>query len=197
MRAARHGPNMATTQSAAVETFVEAAREAMRTETDVREQARLVAAAAEELLAADGWFEDAVDFDGDREKVVFHEDQDVGHPDPGFVVRGSVTPPAVLTGGNTPHDHGASFVVYGVYEGQMEQTRYTWDYGDDVTDPQLTESMQYVQTPGEASFILPGEIHRTNIVSDGPTWVVRIESQDLADVARHHYDPDENLITKG
>ena len=185
---------MARSQHEALDTFVEATREAFRSHTDPRAQAELVTDAAEDLVAADGWMEDLIDFDGRRARAELHLDEEYGHPDPGFVVKGSVTHPDEPTGGSTPHDHGATWVVYAVYRGQMEQYRYNWEYDENARNPQLTEQAKFVQEPGDALFLLPGEIHRTNIVSDEPTWVVRIESQHLDTVARHRYNLENNSI---
>jgi hypothetical protein len=187
MADARHEP---------LATFVEETREAIRARTDVREQAETVAGAAEDLVAADGWMEEAMDFDGSRARAELHYDDEVGHPGPGFVVKGSVTDPSEPTGGSIPHDHGSTWVVYAVYRGEMEQYRYGWEYDDDARNPELVEQVRYVQGPGDALFLLPGEIHRTNIVSEEPTWVVRIESQHLDTVPRHRYDRAENRVVK-
>lgn len=185
---------MATTGHRALDTFVDATREAFRTHEDQRQQAQAVSAAAEDLVAVDGWMDELIDFDGRRARAELHLDEEYGHPAPGFVVKGSVTHPDESTGGSTPHDHGAAWVAYAVYRGRMEQYRYGWEYDEDARNPELTERDSFVQEPGDARFFLPGEIHRTNIVSEGPTWVVRIESQHTGSVDRHRYDPDGNGV---
>lgn len=186
---------MAQITHPALEEFVEETRAAFRSHANLREQAAAVTDATEDLLSADGWMEETMDFDGRRARAELHLDEEFGHPDPGFVVKGSITHPEEPTGGSTPHDHGAAWVVYGVYRGTMEQYRYGWDYDEDARNPSLVEVDQFVQEPGDALFLLPGEIHRTNIVSEEPTWVVRIESQHLEDVARHRYDLDADSVT--
>lgn len=185
---------MARARPEPLETFVADAREAFETTTDAREQAEAVTDAAEELVSADGWMEELMKFDGRRARAELHLDEEYGHPEPKFVVKGSVTHPDESPGGSIPHDHGAAWVVYAVYRGKMEQYRYGWEYDDDARNPQLTERAKFLQEPGDALFLLPGEIHRTNIVSDEPTWVVRIESQHLDTVARHRYDLESNRI---
>lgn len=185
---------MSRSQHRALDTFVEATRDAFRTHTDPLSQAEAVTAATEDLLTVEGWMEEMMEVDGRRARAELHLDEEYGHPDPGFVVKGSVTHPEAPTGGSTPHDHGSTWVVYGVYRGTMEQYRYGWEYDEDARTPELTERAKFVQEPGDALFLLPGEIHRTNIVSEEPTWVVRIESQHLDTVARHRYDLDANRI---
>lgn len=186
---------MAETAHAALDTFVEGARSVFRETEDAREQALEVTALAEDLLAERGWFEEAIDFDGRRYRGEFHRDDELGHPGAGFTVKGSVTHPDDDPGGAIPHDHGPAWVVYGVYRGSMEQYRYRWDYDEDGRDPQLVERGSFAQEPGEVMFHLPGEIHRTNVVSEEPVWYVRIESQHLSTVDRHRYDPGTGEIT--
>lgn len=185
---------MAHTGHEALDTFVEETRAAFDSYTDPLNQAETVSGALEELLEADGWMEELMDFDGRRARAELYLDEEYGHPEPGFVVKGSVTHPEEPTGGSTPHDHGSTWVAYGVYRGEMEQYRYGWEYDEDARNPKLTEQAKFVQEPGDALFLLPGEIHRTNIVSEEPTWVVRIESQHLDTVARHRYDLETNSI---
>lgn len=185
---------MARARHEALDTFVEATRSAFESYTDPKRQAEVVTDATSDLVSADGWMEELMDFDGRRARAELHLDEEYGHPDPGFVVKGSVTHPDEPTGGSTPHDHGAAWVVYGVYKGEMEQYRYGWDYDADARNPKLVERAKFTQEPGDALFLLPGEIHRTNIVSEEPTWVVRIESQHLDDVARHRYNLETNSI---
>ena len=63
---------------------------------------------------------------------------------------------------NAPHDHGDSWVVYGVYKGAIEQTKWRWVYPDsDWTSPEIKSAENYVQKEGEVAFFLPGEIHTT------------------------------------
>lgn len=188
---------MSRPQHEALDEFVAATRDAFRSHAAPRAQAEAVTAATEDLVAAEGWMEELMEFDGRRARAELHLDGEYGHPDPGFVVKGSVTHPEEPTGGSTPHDHGAAWVVYGVYRGRMEQYRYGWEYDDDARNPELAERARFVQEPGDALFLLPGEIHRTNIVSEEPTWVVRIESQHLDTVARHRYDLESNSIRTG
>lgn len=181
----------------AVDEFVADTRAAFESHTDALEQAQLVTEATQRLVQKDGWMEEMVDFDGRRARADLHIDEELGHPKPGFAVKASVTHPNEPTGGSTPHDHGSAFVVYGVYRGEMEQYRYNWQYDDEARNPRLKQQTKYVQEPGEALFLLPGEIHRTNIVSDEPTWVVRIESQHVSSIDRHRYDLDANRIHLG
>ena len=196
MRSPAHRVPMAEARHQALDTFVEATREAIRTRSDAREQAEAVTAAAADLVAEDGWMEQLMDVAGTRARAELHYDDELGHPEPGFVVKGSVTDPSEPTGGSVPHDHGAAWVVYAVYRGEMEQYRYGWEYDDDARNPRLVERAVFTQEPGDVLFLLPGEIHRTNLVGEEPTWVVRIESQHLDTLNRHRYDLETNGVAK-
>ena len=97
------------------------------------------------------------------------------------------------------HDHGASYVVYGVYRGAIEQTKYTWTYptDGDWTGPVLEPGDCFVQNAGNVAFFLPGEIHRTTAVGNEVPVVLRLEGQFLDRVVRHTYDlenDDEALL---
>jgi hypothetical protein len=96
---------------------------------------------------------------------------------------------------NLPHDHGAAWVVYGVYDGEIKQTKFRWFYpGEGVDSVQIKETGDFVQRDGKVAFFLPGEIHNTLNVSGGRALVVRLESQKLDRVVRYQYNPDEGTV---
>jgi hypothetical protein len=104
-------------------------------------------------------------------RVDLHIDDKYGHPGPGFCLMTSLPGPGSEgAGGRLPHDHGASFVVYGVCKGAIEQTKYKWTYTKDRdwTSPELKTSERFVQKPGDVAFFLPGEIHKTIRVGTQP-----------------------------
>ena len=89
---------------------------------------------------------------------------------------------------NLPHDHGTTWVVYGVYEGAIEQTKWRWSYPEtDRTSPEIKPLESWVQGPGEIAFFLPGEIHHTRCVAEDRAVVVRLEGQKLAGMLRHRF----------
>ncbi len=67
--------------------------------------------AQRELVATDGWMEGLMGFDGRRARAELHLDDEYGHRDAGFVVKGPVTHPEEPTGGSPSHDHGSTWVV--------------------------------------------------------------------------------------
>jgi hypothetical protein len=153
------------------------------------------------LLAVPGILGDHVkgSSDGGFGLVDLHQDDRYGHPGPGFLVMCAQLPPRPraqksLTRG-TPHDHGASWVVYGVCRGAIEQTKFRWVATDGQwLSPELRESERFVQREGDVAFFLPGEIHKTAAVSDGPAVVVRVEGRAMDRVTRHRYAPETNAV---
>ena len=96
---------------------------------------------------------------------------------------------------NLPHDHGAAWVVYGVYDGAIEQRKWRWFYpGEGVDTPQIKETGDFVQENGTVAFFMPGEIHTTKNISGKRSLVVRLESQKLDRVTRYQYDPKKNTV---
>jgi predicted metal-dependent enzyme (double-stranded beta helix superfamily) len=76
-----------------------------------------------------------------------------------------------------PHDHGRSWVVYGVQQGISEMTTYAR-----VTDADGTMSLvkrgSTLLHPGEVQVYLPGDIHDTRCV-EGPALLYRFTERDL------------------
>ena len=96
---------------------------------------------------------------------------------------------------NLPHDHGSAWVVYGVYEGAIKQTKWRWFYpGEGVDTVQIKQTGDFVQGDGKVAFFLPGEIHDTLNVTGDRALVVRLESQKLDRVVRYQYNPDEGTV---
>ncbi|MBX5490177.1 MAG: hypothetical protein IRZ14_03390 [Chloroflexi bacterium] len=112
-------------------------------------------------------------------------------PDYGFIqmghFHGPATPEARM--GGVPHDHGPCWVLYGVYRGGIEITRYRRT--DDGRDP-ARASLEQVEvaaiTPGIVRPYLAGEVHRTRQLSAEGSLVMRFLSGDLDRVARYRYD---------
>lgn len=175
----------------AIDRFVAAVRDVFATTPDARAQAQGISAHMRTLLASPGLMEEIQQRGGGKPgRIDLHIDDTYGHPGPGFCLMTSLTPKGKATGGARAHDHGASYVVYGVYKGAIEQTKYTWAYTDkaDLTAPELRAGERFVQNEGDIAFFLPGEIHKTSAVGDAPPIVLRLEAQLLDRVARHTYN---------
>lgn len=175
----------------AIDKFVNAVRDVFANTPDARAQARQISGHMKALLASPGLMQEIEQKGGGKPgRIDLHIDDKYGHPGPGFCLMTSLTPKGKSTGGAGAHDHGASYVVYGVYKGAIEQTKYTWTYSSagDWTAPELKPGDRFVQKQGEIAYFLPGEIHKTAAVGDDPPVVLRLEAQLLDRVARHTYD---------
>ena len=97
---------------------------------------------------------------------------------------------------NLPHDHGNTWVVYGVYKGAIRQRKWRWAFpGEGVDTAQIREPGKFTQQPGSVAYFLPGEIHDTlNVKEEGRSLVVRLESQKLDRVTRFQYDPEAGTM---
>ena len=179
-----------------MDAFLADTKEVFSSTTDPLAQAQAVAGHLKELLAVPGWLEEMIDLPDEEGygRHDLHLEEDSGHPGPGWLLMCSVQKPGQ---DNLPHDHGAAWVVYGVYDGAIEQTKWRWFYpGEGVDSLQLKETGSFVQDVGKVAFFLPGEIHNTRNVKDGAgrSLVVRLESQKLDRVTRFQYNPEETTV---
>ena len=187
---------MTLTATYTMEAFVDDVKQIFASSNDPLVQAQAVADHMKELLAVPGWLEEKINLpeEGGFGRFDLHFDEESGSPEAGFLLMVSVQKPDQ---DNLPHDHGAAWVVYGVYQGAIEQTKWRWFYpGEGVDTPQVKETGRFVQKDGKVAFFLPGEIHNTRNVSGGRALVVRLESQKLTGVTRYQYDPKANTVKK-
>ena len=178
-----------------IDNFVDGTRRIFSHADDARAQAQAIAAELQVLLARPDLMREIEDIaDGRTGRIDLHIDKQFGHPAPGFCLMTTMNRVRKPTGGARAHDHGASYVVYGVHKGAIEQTKFNWRYDDaaDWTAPALRSGDCFVQNAGEVAFFLPGEIHKTKAVSKDPPIVLRLEAQLLERVARHTYDLDHD-----
>jgi predicted metal-dependent enzyme (double-stranded beta helix superfamily) len=188
---------MTQTTRYTLERFISDVRNVFAQTRDPRVQAQEVAAHMRQLLAVPGCLDERLQGspEGGFGRVNLHLDDTYGHPGPGFLVMCAFLPPSrqatqSLTRG-TPHDHGASWVAYGIYQGAIEQTTYCWSHPEGQrTAPVLVENERFVQDVGEVAFFLPGEIHKTATISDEPAVALRVEAQAMDRVVRHRYNPE-------
>jgi len=183
---------MTQTKTYTLEAFIEDARQVFASTKDPRTQAQEIARHMKNLLAVPDWLEEKLNLpaEGGFGRVDFHHDQEYGHPDGGFLLMCSVQRPGQ---DNLPHDHGTTWVVYGVYEGAIEQTKWRWSYPEsDRTSPEIKPLESWVQQPGGVAFFLPGEIHNTRCIADDRSLVIRLEGRKLEGVLRHRYNPETN-----
>jgi hypothetical protein len=185
---------MTATSSYTIEQLIGDVRNVFATTRDPRKQAEAIAEPLELLLNAPDLVEDIERRAAGRTgRIDLHIDQQYGHPGPGFCVMTSIPNPEARNpqGERLPHDHGASWVAYGVFKGATEQVKYRWSYPGEGrwTSPELKECERFVQQAGQVAFFLPGEIHQTSRVGSEPSRIIRIEAQYLDRVTRHVYNP--------
>ena len=180
----------AQTATYTMEAFVEDVEDVFRNEKDIHAQAKTVSEYLKKLLAVPGWLEDKLELEeeGGYGRFSLHLDEESGHPGNGWWLMASVQKPGQ---DNLPHDHGVTWVVYGVYKGSIQQRKWRWAFpGEGVDQAQIKESGRFIQKPGAVAYFLPGEIHDTLNVEEGRSLVVRLESQKLDRVTRFEYNPE-------
>ena len=187
---------MTQTTTYSMDAFLDDVREVFASTNDPLAQAQAVSAHLKDLLAVPGWLEERINLpkEGGFGRTDLHLEEDSGYPGPGWLFMSTVQKPGQ---DNLPHDHGSAWVVYGVYDGAIEQTKWRWHYpGEGVDSPRIKETGRFVQKNGTVAFFLPGEIHNTrNVIgADGRSVVLRLESQKLDRVVRLQYNPDENTV---
>lgn len=104
----------------------------------------------------------------------------------GFVLLAHVEPTGLY---RPPHDHGRSWVVYAVQQGESEMGTYG-RVEDADGNARLVKRNATLVKPGQAQVYLPGDIHDTLCVS-GPALLFRFTQRDLK-----HEDLVEHKVTR-
>lgn len=84
-----------------------------------------------------------------------------------------------------PHDHGRSWVVYGIQDGELEIGTYA-RIEDGAGGVQLVQRDVTVLRAGEARVYLPGDIHDTRCLSD-TALLFRFTERDLRVEDQEHH----------
>ncbi len=88
-----------------------------------------------------------------------------------------------------PHDHGRSWVIYAIQQGEIEMG--TYGRVEDVDGRiRLVKRDSTLVRPGQVQVYLPGDIHDTRCIS-GPALVFRFTERDLK-----KEDIDEHRVTR-
>jgi hypothetical protein len=110
-----------------------------------------------------------------RPRKVLYED-----PELGFCICGHVYEKPAH---GQPHDHGPSWAIYGLAEGDTEMTDWRIVKKGEGAAPTLVEpATTYVMKPGDAHFYDVGVVHSPK--RDGLTKLVRIEGTNLDHIKR-------------
>ncbi|PKB78757.1 MAG: hypothetical protein BZY88_16805 [SAR202 cluster bacterium Io17-Chloro-G9] len=184
----------ARTATYTMEAFIEDVNEVFRNEKDPHVQAKRSSDYLKELLAVPGWLEEKLELPDEEGygRFSLHLDEETGHPGNGWWLMATVQKPRQ---DNLPHDHGVTWVLYGVYKGAIRQRKWRWAFpGEGVDHAQIVEHGSFVQNDGSVAYFLPGEIHDTLNVEEGRSLVVRLESQKLDRVTRFQYNPEDGSM---
>ncbi|MBM3569870.1 MAG: hypothetical protein FJX46_14080 [Alphaproteobacteria bacterium] len=115
-----------------------------------------------------------------RPRKVLYED-----PELGFCICGHVYGDKAH---GQPHDHGPSWAIYGLAEGDTEMTDWRVVRPGAGDAPTLVEpTRSYTLRPGDAHFYDIGQVHSPK--REGPTRLVRIEGQNLDRIKRSNIKP--------
>ena len=155
---------MTTPMLPAVARFVQQLRALHEDEADERARWMQAAKDLKELLAdpelknhAQGWPTSPakLGLEGKHANLLFYED-----PDYGFVINGLIKKPAAKT---TVHDHGKSWTLYGVLDGEESVARFRRTDGGQPGDLPERAEVEATQTnqvaAGHVDCIGPWEIH--------------------------------------
>lgn len=107
-------------------------------------------------------------------------------PDHGFVLQAHVEETGLY---RPPHDHGRSWVIYGVHSGESEMGTYGRVEDADGRPFLVKRNATWVR-PGEVQVYLPGDIHDTQCLS-GPALLFRFTERDL-----RKEDREERRVTR-
>lgn len=84
-----------------------------------------------------------------------------------------------------PHDHGRSWVIYGIQDGEIEMGTYG-RVEDDSGNVRLVQRDTTVLRPGQAQAYFPGDIHDTRCLTDS-ALLFRFTERDLkVEDGQHH-----------
>lgn len=110
-----------------------------------------------------------------KPRKVLYED-----PDMGFCICGHVYENGAH---GAPHDHGSSWAIYGVAEGDTEMTDWRIVKKGEGDQPTLVEPVKtYLMQPGDCQVYDVGAVHSPK--RDGMTKLIRIEGKNLDHVKR-------------
>lgn len=84
-----------------------------------------------------------------------------------------------------PHDHGRSWVIYGIQDGEIEMGTYA-RVEDASGNVHLVQRDATVLYPGQAQAYLPGDIHDTRCLTDS-ALLFRFTERDLKIEDRQHH----------
>jgi hypothetical protein len=110
-----------------------------------------------------------------KPRKVLYEDPELGFCICGHVYQGAAA--------GAPHDHGSSWAIYGLAEGDTEMTDWRIVKKAEGESPNLvTPAKTYMLKPGDSHFYDVGVVHSPNRA--GATKLVRVEGSNLDHIKR-------------
>jgi hypothetical protein len=110
-------------------------------------------------------------------------------PELGFQVLAHVNDKARVS---PPHDHGASWAIYGQATGWTDMIEWRRKDGADADHATLTPTKRYRLMPGQAGIYQDGAIHSINY-PDGARFV-RVTGTNLDRIHRVRYDLETGVV---
>lgn len=102
-------------------------------------------------------------------------------PDHGFVLQAHIEPAGTF---RPPHDHGRSWVIYGVQQGEIEMSTYARIASPDG-QVRLVERDKTLVCAGQVQVYLPGDIHATRALKESAR-LFRFSERDLKAEDKQH-----------
>lgn len=122
---------------------------------------------------------------GESAPYLLYKDADYGF---------SVRAVAMNAGQRAPvHDHGHCWALYAGVKGTTEMEVFArLDDGSNPEVARLEVARVFRVGPGQAAAFPTHAIHRPTNVTDETSMIINVYSEDLADIDRHRYLPDED-----
>ena len=158
-----------------LEEFCAGCREALRTQP-LEGALRAIADRLADLVKEPDFVDQTFTPDMPPGKRVLFHDRELG-----FYVLAHVQ----AAGKGKPHDHGASWAVYGNAAGITQMTDWRRVNHADAEHAELEAVRSYDLKPGEAFFYGPNVLHSTRHTEKA--WVVRVTGTDLDAIPRYHF----------
>jgi predicted metal-dependent enzyme (double-stranded beta helix superfamily) len=94
----------------------------------------------------------------------------------------------------TPHNHGASWAVYGTARGVTEMTEWRRTNPETEEEAVLEPVAHYSLGPGQTRPYGPGVLHST--AHPAKAWVIRVTGTDVDAIPRFRYRPERDRIVE-
>lgn len=94
----------------------------------------------------------------------------------------------------SPHNHGASWAVYGTARGVTEMTEWQRTNPESEEQAVLAPAAHYSLGPGQTQPYGPGVLHST--AHPAKAWVIRVTGTDVDAIPRFRFKPERDRIVE-